>query len=338
MALALRLSGVRSASNSPRVALPAYGCPDLLSAALFSGHRVVLYDLDPQTLEPELQSLRHALALGCSHVVVTHLYGRIVDLEAVMHEAKRTGAQVIEDAAQHAGGSLDGVRGGGQADWGVLSFGRGKGINAGGGGALLIPQMESAASLEALGVTPAVSGMLGLARVAATEVLSHPLWFGMVKTMPGLGVGATEFHPLSGIHVAPLTACTLLLDALAQESTLLRHRREVASYYRDALQRFPDVLFAPTASDEEQGALRFPIKLHTPPDRELEHLGVVQSYPRTLADYPQIADVLDNPSHAWPGARQLARSVFTLPTHSRISSTVQRAIVNRLIALVSVSS
>src|SRR5215469_13123914 len=84
------------------VALPAYGCVDLIAAAIRAGVRVRLYDVDPSTLGPDLDSVRQVLARGVEALVVTHLYGYPVDLAAVRALTDGAGVLLIEDAAQHA--------------------------------------------------------------------------------------------------------------------------------------------------------------------------------------------------------------------------------------------
>lgn len=99
LVLAMRLTAPRGT-----VALPAYGCVDLIAAAVRARVRVRLYDVDPATLSPDLDSVRQALARGADAVVVAHFYGYPADIPGVRALADAAGARVIEDAAQHAGG------------------------------------------------------------------------------------------------------------------------------------------------------------------------------------------------------------------------------------------
>ncbi len=70
-------------------------------------------------------------------VVLVHQYGIPVDLDRARALCDAHGAVVIEDAAQGAGAWWRHRRLGARGDLGILSFGRGKGMTAGGGGALL---------------------------------------------------------------------------------------------------------------------------------------------------------------------------------------------------------
>lgn len=91
------------------MALPAFACPDLISAASASGARIVPYVLDPHTPEPDPDSFLGALGLRCTHFVVTHQYGRVVDLSQWTQLANDYDAVSTEDAAQHEGATCGGL-------------------------------------------------------------------------------------------------------------------------------------------------------------------------------------------------------------------------------------
>ncbi|HEX8361985.1 MAG TPA: DegT/DnrJ/EryC1/StrS family aminotransferase, partial [Longimicrobium sp.] len=115
------------------VALPAYACYDLATAAVGAGVCVALYDVDPASLAPDPASLERVLAAGARLVVVAPLYGIPVDWPALERLATVYGARLIEDAAQGHGASLGGRALGSLGEMSVLSFGRGKGWTGGGG-------------------------------------------------------------------------------------------------------------------------------------------------------------------------------------------------------------
>ncbi len=120
-ALTLAMRGARRIAGDAPVALPAYGCYDLATAAAGSGSRVVLYDLDPATLAPDTDSLRAAVSAGVSAAVVVHFYGIPVDLAPL--DDVLSGTLVIEDAAQGAGARLRERPLGSSGSLGILSFG-----------------------------------------------------------------------------------------------------------------------------------------------------------------------------------------------------------------------
>ncbi|MFI5235116.1 MAG: DegT/DnrJ/EryC1/StrS family aminotransferase, partial [Gemmatimonadales bacterium] len=138
-ALELAIHAVASPTRTTGpVALPAYGCFDIATAAVGARRPLALYDLDPDTLGPDPDSLRRAFACGATSAVVVSLYGLPPEWDAVSRCAADAGATLIEDAAQGAGGSWHGSPLGALAEVSVLSFGRGKGWTGGAGGALLL--------------------------------------------------------------------------------------------------------------------------------------------------------------------------------------------------------
>jgi len=312
------------------VALPAYACPDLATAAVAAGATIVLYDVAPDTLAPDWESLKTVVQEGASVVVVAHLYGRVVDLGPALSLASATGAVIIEDAAQHAGGSAGGVRGGSQGSLGVLSFGRGKGINAGGGGALLCRTADAWALPEHPHPT---RGWPALLKATAAEALSRPQLYGIPARLPHLGIGETRYHAPRTVQPMVAAVAHMLVTALHLEPRLLAGRRYREAQYTERLtDRSPAVtLLRPV---EESGALRTPVLLNpafAASKPQLSRLGVVRSYPRTLAHYPEFVELVQNTSCAFPGATQLAREMFTLPTHD----LVRDAEVQALCALLS---
>ncbi len=322
-ALQLALTATRGSLPNPCVALPAYACPDLGTAAIGAGFTVALYDVNPVTLQPDQQSLVAALQFGATHVVAAHLFGRLVDVPALMHAAQQFGAVVIEDAAQHAGGTLHGTRGGALAPISILSFGRGKGINAGAGGALLWNK-------EALGefapaIEPAAPALKHLLVASAANALSHPWLYALPNAIPALGLGQTQYHPPQPARSMHGSAAALLYAALEAEPEILQARRRVEQWYDHELATMPQ-LKCEILPGCVSGALRYPVRLTPAQGQPLTRLGVARSYPRTLAEYPQIRDVVTH-SPATPGATHLAATLHTLPTHALLSDTDRQAIV-----------
>ncbi len=310
-ALQLALTATRDGVGRPCVALPAYCCPDLGSATIGAGFAAQLYDVDPLTLQPDYSSLVRALKAGATHVVAAHLFGRLVDVQAVSNIASEFGSVVIEDAAQHAGATLRGVRGGALAPLSVLSFGRGKGLNAGGGGALL---WDSSVQGEySFTLAPASPAGKQLLAAAAASVLSNPMLYSIPRNIPALALGETRYHapqPPRAMHAA---TAALLVATLAAEPAALQERQRNEDWYERELSDHHALRVA-NLGGCVSGALRYPLRIKTGRADPLAPLGVARSYPRTLSDYPAINAVLSVKS-PMPGATELAGTLHTLPTH-----------------------
>src|ERR1043166_3630260 len=126
-ALALGFLASAREGHRPRIGLPAWGCFDLMTAADSADAEVLFYDLEPCTLAPEAESFRRMLGRQPHAVVVVHWFGIPVDLRPLGQAVNSAGVVLIDDAAQAVVATIAGKPAGAGGDFGVLSFGRGKG-------------------------------------------------------------------------------------------------------------------------------------------------------------------------------------------------------------------
>ncbi len=320
-ALTAAIAGIVRDRPGAAVALPAFACYDVATAADGAGLPVLLYDVDPRTLAPDLDSVRTALRADTAAIVVAHFYGYPVDLTEVNRLAEESGALVIEDAAQAAGAMLDTRPAGTQASLSVLSFGRGKGWTGGGGGALLAFDDSGTPVLEATrGLLAAPRrGWGDLVALAAQSLLARPNLYAIPAALP-LGLGETVYRaPRPARRGAAATAAVMAASwPLAAAEVDVRRRN--AARLLAALQQqaaFETISPLPRA---RPGYLRLPT-LASPEIRgttAAARLGVFPSYPRALCDLPGFTARCVNRRGAFPGARLLAARLSTLPTHSRL--------------------
>jgi dTDP-4-amino-4,6-dideoxygalactose transaminase len=320
LAAAIRIAARGQAR--PLVALPAWACYDLATAADMVDARVVLYDLDPRTLGPDWDSLRAALAAGPSSVVVVHLYGYPVDMGEAGRAAIAAGVTLIEDAAQGVGATLDDRPAGALAPLAVLSFGRGKGRTGGRGGALLAHGDVFREDVERLALGPAEGALPDALKLAAQWLLARPSVYGLLTGIPALGLGETVYRapePLTALSGAGVAALARVWDlAGAEAATRRRNVRRLA----EALEGSESLARVQPVPGAVPGYLRFPVIARGPAPFATERarrLGVMPGYPKSLADLEGFRTRIVNQSEGFEAARMLARQLGTLPTHSRLT-------------------
>jgi hypothetical protein len=304
------------------VALPAFTCYDVASAAVGAGGQIALYDVDPCTLSPDLASLERVLSAGARVVVVSSLYGIPVEWDEVAALAGRYGALVVEDAAQGHGARWRGRPLGSLGSISVLSFGRGKGWTGGRGGALLL--RDGVSDPAALDLQPSLRTEAStIGSVAAQWALGRPAIYGIPMSIPALGLGETVYRDPHPPAAMPRAAAALILQsrAAAEAEAASRHRNA-----EDLLGRLPrrhplrPIRVHPSA---DPGYLRLPVRLaygvngFCAPSR-VRRLGVARSYPSTLAGLSAVRARLVGPVRSWTGGEQLVRELVTLPSHSRV--------------------
>jgi aminotransferase EvaB len=109
-------------------------------------------DVDPQTLLMSVATLEETLAHlpeAPAAIVVTHLYGALAPIEAIVAVAQNRGIPVIEDCAQSLGARTPNGMGGSFADVSTTSFYPTKNLGAlGDGGAVFTNNDDIAASVK----------------------------------------------------------------------------------------------------------------------------------------------------------------------------------------------
>ena len=78
-----------------------------VEAVLYSGARPILVDVDEKTFNMDLVAATQAITPRTKAIMPVHLYGRTVDMKPLLALAKEKGLQIIEDACQSHGASLD---------------------------------------------------------------------------------------------------------------------------------------------------------------------------------------------------------------------------------------
>lgn len=323
-------AAARSPSHSsrpPTVALPAFTCFDVASAAIGADVPLRLYDVRPGDLQPDLESLEGAVRAGAKVVVVAPLYGVPIDWDALDSCLAPHDVVVIEDAAQGSGASWRGRAHGSLGALSVVSFGRGKGWTGGGGGALLVHDRDLVGLARQRATrTPPSRGVSRLAVAAAVQwMLGRPSTYALPRALPWLALGRTTYRaPVTPYGMTCFSAALLLVTreaALAE----VRQRQSTGQVLEQALMHAPGIERIRMISGSVPGYLRYPFlasaNQRAPGLRaRSDRLGIEASYPAPLADLAVVGERMEGERAAFAGASLLARRLFTAPTHSRLTS------------------
>ena len=322
LGLALQAAAHRAAVPNPQVLIPAYACPDLVSAAVFAGVRPVIIDLEPDSTYMSLAALQRQISASTVAVIAVSFLGIPERLQAIAGLLEGKSIALIEDNAQWfppPGSALTG-------DYSVLSFGRGKPVCLLGGGVLLHRQSlqikPSAAQIEDGRIARANT----LLRFALYNTLRNPLFYGMLERLPFLNLGATEYKPLTQIQPMDLYREGFLR---ANVDAHLQRGLQVQEQLRAMLQRLPAQGFIDLSVRQEasgQRLLRYPVLAATAAERNVwlerlrkEGLGGSALYRETLPAIQGVKALLDSPEDL-PNARSFASRLLTLPVHDGVTA------------------
>jgi dTDP-4-amino-4,6-dideoxygalactose transaminase len=298
------------------VAVPGYTCFDVAAAVRFARVKARLYDIDPKTLGPDFDSLDAALRRGARAILVTHLHGYPADMSAVGEIAQRHGALVIEDAAQGIGATYDGKPLGAFGALSVLSFGRGKGVTGGRGGALLIndARFDAAADDAATSLGTPPHGWPELVVGTAQWMLGRPWLYGIPASIPSLHLGETVYHKAHEPRSMSAAAAALVSRAPRELAARLR----IAGILARAVEEGGDIGAIAVTDKARPSYLRYVI-LDSGRRSPRPDIGVLRGYPSSLADLDEMRrHALVGDDAPLLGADGLVKSLFTLPTHGLV--------------------
>jgi dTDP-4-amino-4,6-dideoxygalactose transaminase len=147
--LALRALGI-----GPRdeVIVPANTFIATAEAVVAAGAGIRFVDVDPDTLLVTAEAVAAAIGPRTAAVIPVHLYGQMVDMDAVGAVARRAGIAVVEDAAQAHRATWRGRRAGSFGDVACFSFYPGKNLGAfGDAGAVVTDDAAVAGRIRSMG-------------------------------------------------------------------------------------------------------------------------------------------------------------------------------------------
>lgn len=319
------------------IVIPAYTCYSVGASAILAGLKVRPVDIDPATLsyQPELlaeQDFSRVLA-----VVSSNLYGIPNDLPMIEKLCSERNVFLIDDAAQSLHAQVGGRYAGTFGDVGIYSLDKGKNITSIQGGVIVSNNSELAAPLsEAFSALPpphfgqTLSNSIKLLAYAA---LLRPWLYWIPQSTLRLGETVYEID-------YPQTRYSPSLGNMAKQlfrrvDTITRERQDRARILIDGLQGsdwrvphnplstavYPRLPLLAPDNDRRQRALT-----------ALNHagLGATGSYPLAIPDVPEIQPYLAGHTDT-PGAREVARTILTLPTHSFVSQRDMLRILDSLL-------
>lgn len=332
-ALVLAMSAAKKrhpSKRSPQVVLPAYGCPDLVAAAVCAGVTPVLADIEPGGPGYNMSELAGAITPNTVAVVTVNFLGIAERLSCIREMLGRyDGVSLIEDNAQWFPGPDKALSG----DFVCLSYGRGKPVSVLAGGTLL-SRARTSTERDSSNVIPSELPM-GVSRgrweIVAYNALLCPLAYGLVSRMPGTGLGLTRFQSIKEVRAFPSDRLSLLPSNVAQ---YLSRPSELEDQMSSALSEIPGVEnLRDKFRSRADRMLRLPILLSDCDRRDWAlrlllkaGIGASALYTRPLVAIPGVAEVVEATGEA-PRAKSFADRLLTLPLHPGVTAEHVRRIV-----------
>lgn len=317
------------------VIVPAYSCPDLVTATLAAGLRPVFCDVDPYTLDFDEEALWQLLGDRTLAVIHVHLLGLPRPTPQVAELAQAAGAVLVEDACQALGARWDGRPVGVLSEMGCASFGHGKPFSLGGGGVIFVQSerwREQMADVVArLPLPGGRAAALIWGRLILLELLMQPNGYWLATRLKLRWTADDERQWTHPVRRLSRIQAAIGRHALPEIGRLNRARQEIGRALTTSLADAPGLRLLTAPGAAEPIYLRFPVLVENAGRRDqllarLLTTGIEASkmYPRAL---PHTFSQLS--AGHYPGAVTVAQQLLTLPTHL----FVRPADVARLVAV-----
>jgi dTDP-4-amino-4,6-dideoxygalactose transaminase len=316
-ALTVALRALRQLSPRTSVVIPAFTCFSVPAAIVRAGLDVVGCDIEPGTLDFDQGQLTNVLERERPlAVVATHLFGLPCSMERLKALCDRYGAYVIDDAAQALGTTVDGRPAGTAGHIGFYSFGRGKSVTCGSGGAIVASSPDIVAAIErqvaALEEPGSLQAASALAEAAVLAVFLRPSLYRIPASVPGLHLGETIYSVDFAVRRMSGAQAGLLKHWRVRLTEWNDARRDNVSYFRRA---------APAlVPSRAHTCIRLPIICESREARDWlvsvgreQRLGISLMYPTAVNGISELRGTLG--LQVFPNAERVAERLLTVPVH-----------------------
>ena len=134
--LYLSIKSLKLPSKS-EIMIPNSSCPHVPLSIYLAGHSPVFIDIDKKNFGLNLKEVKKNFSKKIKAIIAVHAYGKICHIQRLVNFCKKHKIFLIEDAALSLGLKIKNKASGSFGLASVISFGKGKVIDIGGGGALL---------------------------------------------------------------------------------------------------------------------------------------------------------------------------------------------------------
>lgn len=186
-----------------------------LNTIVLAGGKPVLVDIDPLTLNMDINQLEDAMTDRTRVIVPVHFAGLPVDMDPIYDLANKHGLRVLEDAAHAMGTEYKGKRIGSFGDTQVFSFHPNKNMTTGEGGCVVTRDQKLADQIARLrfhGIDRQAWNRYGKSGSQDYEIV-----------LPGYKYNMMDIQAAIGIH------------QLKELGGFIARRNELADRYQDAL-------------------------------------------------------------------------------------------------------
>ena len=200
------------------VIVPVFTCTATNIPFLYFGAKIVFADVDPLTMNVDVDHVSKLINEKTKAIVVVHYGGLPCEMDELQQLASQFDIPIIEDAAHALGATYKGQTIGSISPYTMYSFQAIKHITTGDGGMLLIPE-------------------------EVHEKAKRLRWFGIDRTAKQMGIWENDITEVGYKYQMTDIGAAMGLAALEEFDDTLAYRRRLFALYERELSGFDDVKF-----------------------------------------------------------------------------------------------
>jgi dTDP-4-amino-4,6-dideoxygalactose transaminase len=310
--------------DKPQVLIPAYTCPDIISAAKYAGLTPILIDFTDDKPRLDCEQIISNINNSVIAIIAINFLGISEDISKI-RKLVPNNITIIEDSAQNFPVNLENHQW--QGDLIISSFGRGKPLSLLGGGILLSRHDDYKDSIisNRLNKSSSFDYLKIWLKVKAYNMLLHPFFYCILTKLTFLNIGNTQLKPLEKIN----QGTTIISELISHNYFFYKKQQNINQQYSKMLSQLDSksIIDIPTQCNHDFSLplLRYPILIKNARLLDIifnnlnsEGLGVTKMYKTTL---PNIIGVSNNDfriKESINNAELFSTCLITLPTHNRV--------------------
>ena len=202
--LAYLLAGIKKGDE---VITPVFTCTATNIPLLYIGAEIKFADIDPETMNISIQSVKKLITKKTKAIVCVHYGGIPCNMKELLKLSRRYNIPLIEDAAQAMGAEYNGKKIGTISDFTTFSFQAIKHITTGDGGMLCIKNQK------------------------LLEKAKRLRWFGIDRRKKQLGVWENDVKEIGFKYQLTDLGASIGYQGLLEFKQILKHRQNIYKIY-----------------------------------------------------------------------------------------------------------
>jgi perosamine synthetase len=213
------------------ILVPVNLCPIAVAGLVWAGVRPVFHDVDPDSGNARLEDIAAAWQPRCGAILAVHNFGVPVAADAFAAFAAARGMRLIEDCCNAAGAVWNSRPVGTFGDAAIYSFGAGKIVDAGGGGAVVANDCAVIEAMAGWLETKPLADESERRADAEMELALRALRNDRSSTPADLRRVYERYRPFAAMRVGP-SRRAWIADAVAALPDGLKRRRSLAARWQ----------------------------------------------------------------------------------------------------------